>query len=65
MASHSGLKAPHEAIGAERFGTDPTWSTVMHDIGLWLGAIGLVCLALESFDVAIGFFAIGVWMLAS
>ena len=37
---------------------------MLHTLALWLGVIGMVCLALESIGVAMCFFGTAVWLLA-
>jgi hypothetical protein len=36
----------------------------MLTLGLWLVGVGIFCLALESFDIAIGLFLVAGWMLS-
>ena len=67
MASHGGLTLAHAALGArlECCGTNTVGRTIMLvTTGLWLVAIGIVALSLESFGVALVLFGIAGWMLS-
>jgi hypothetical protein len=66
MASYGGLTLTHEALGERpgRFAPNSSGRTVMLvDTGLWLIALGMVALSLESFGAALSFFGCAVWLI--